>query len=292
MRWTTGDCLRSNQRVTLSPDALLAAFHQQIRLRDRDAEEGNLVDRDGLVHRNYPQDPGREGAMIESPEGLVTDAGDDPDAVIARQRDFFAGRGQRVEWKTYGYDEPADLGERLAAAGFEPEELEALILGDAEVVAVDVELPKGVHVRSIEVDGEHDLDRDLERIADLHDLVWPGTRWITLRFGEEMRARPDLVRGCVVEESPDGPVLCASWLRMVEGTDFAGLWGGATHPDWRRQGLYRATVAHRARLALEHGYRYLRVDASPHSRPILERAGLHQVSTTTPYVLDPGSAQV
>jgi hypothetical protein len=269
-------------RVT--PDELLAAFHQQIRLRDRDAEPGNVVERDGPVHRNYPADPRTPGAMIETPEGL----GDDPDAVIARQRDFFRDRGQRVEWKTYGYDEPADLGQKLAAAGFVPEELEALILGDAEVVAVGVDLPPGVRVRAVE-DGP-DLERDLDRIADLHDLVWPGTRWITHRFGDEMRARPDLVKGCLVEESPDGPVLCASWLRMVEDTDFAGLWGGATHADWRRRGLYRATVAHRARLALDHGYRYLRVDASPHSRPILERAGLHQVSTTTPYVLDPTTA--
>jgi GNAT superfamily N-acetyltransferase len=269
-------------RVT--PDELLAAFHQQIRLRDRDTEPGNVVERDGPVHRNYPADPQVPGAMIESPEGL----GDEPDAVITRQRDFFSGRGQRVEWKTYGYDEPADLGERLAAAGFVPEELEALILGDAEVVAVDVALPPGVRVRA--VDDGPELERDLERIADLHDLIWPGTRWITMRFGEEMRARPDLVRGCVVEESADGPVLCASWLRMVEDTDFAGLWGGATHPEWRRHGLYRATVAHRARLALDAGHRFLRVDASPHSRPILERAGLWQVSTTTPYVLDPATA--
>jgi hypothetical protein len=273
----------------VTPDQLLHAFHQQIRLRDRDAEEGNVVERDGLVHRNYPADPAMPGAMIESPEGL----GDDPDAVVTRQRDFFRQRGQRVEWKTYGYDEPADLGDRLAAAGFVPEELEALILGDAERVAAgvtsDVELPPGVRVRAVE-DGP-DLVRDLERIADLHDLVWPGTPWITFRFGDEMRARPDLVRGCLVEGSPEGPVLCASWLRMVEGTDFAGLWGGATHPDWRRRGLYRATVAHRARIALAAGHRFLRVDASPHSRPILERAGLHQVSTTTPYVFDPQTAR-
>ncbi|HVK25869.1 MAG TPA: GNAT family N-acetyltransferase, partial [Actinokineospora sp.] len=196
-------------------------------------------------------------------------------------RDFFAARGQRVEWKTYSYDEPADLGERLAAAGFVAEELEALILGDAEAVAVDVDLPAGLSVRAIRD------DRDLERIADLHDLVWPGTRWITLRVGEEMRARPDLVQGCLDEESGDGPVLCASWLRLVEGSGFGGLWGGATHPDWRGRGLYRATVAHRARLALAAGYPLLRVDASPHSRPILERAGLHQVATTTPYIYDP-----
>jgi len=262
-------------RVT--PDEMLAAFHEQIRLRDRDAEATNVAERDGLVHRNYPVDPHTPGAMVESPEGL----GEDPDAAIARQRDFFAARGQRVEWKTYSYDEPADLGERLAAAGFVAEELEALILGDAEAVAVDVDLPAGLSVRAIRD------DRDLERIADLHDLVWPGTRWITMRFGEEMRARPDLVQGCLVEESGDGPVLCASWLRLVEGSGFGGLWGGATHPDWRGRGLYRATVAHRARLALAAGYPLLRVDASPHSRPILERAGLHQVATTTPYIYDP-----
>lgn len=266
--------------VPVTPNELLDAFHQQIRLCDRDVEPSSVVERDGLVHRNYPTDPQTPGAMIESPEGL----GDDPDAVIARQRDFFRERGQRVEWKTYGYDEPGDLGERLAAAGFVPEELEALILGDAQAVAVDVELPAGVTVRAVEDD--HDLDR----IADLHDLIWPGTRWITMRFGDEMRARPDLVKGCLVEESPDGPVLCASWLRLVERSGFGGLWGGATHPDWRRRGLYRATVAHRARLALDARYAYLRVDASPDSRPILERAGLHQVSTTTPYIYDPAGA--
>lgn len=269
-----GAGLRSNQRVT--PEELLATFHAQIRLADRDAEATNVVERDGLVHRNYPVDPSRHGAMIESPEGL----GDDPDAVIARQRDFFAGRGQRVEWKTYAYDEPADLGTRLQAAGFLPEELEALILGDAEVVAQAPEPHPGTTVRALR-------EGDLDRVADLHELVWPGSRWVTYRFAEEMAARPDLVRGCVVEESSGGPVLCAAWLRLVEGSAFGGLWGGATHPDWRRRGLYRTTVAYRARLALDAGYRYLRVDASPHSRPILERAGLHQVSTTTPYVLTP-----
>lgn len=265
----------SNDAVT--PDELLDTFHRQVRLRDRDAEATNVVERDGLVHRNYPADPSVQGAMIESPEGL----GEEPDVVIARQRDFFARRGQRVEWKTYSYDAPADLGERLAAAGFVAEELEALILGDAEAVAVDVDVPAGLTVRAVRD------ERDLERIADLHELVWPGTRWITMRFGEERAARPDLVHGCLVEAPDGGPVLCASWLRLVEGSGFGGLWGGATHPDWRGRGLYRATVAHRARLALDAGYPFLRVDASPQSRPILERSGLHQVATTTPYVFDP-----
>jgi hypothetical protein len=31
------------------------------------------------------------------------------DRLIARQRDYFAGRGQAVAWQTRAHDEPADL---------------------------------------------------------------------------------------------------------------------------------------------------------------------------------------
>jgi hypothetical protein len=50
--------------------------------------------------------------------------------------------------------------------------------------------------------------------------------------------------------------------------------------------LYRATVTHRARLARDRGYQFMRLDTSPDSRPILVRLGLRAVATTTPYVLD------
>jgi GNAT superfamily N-acetyltransferase len=44
-----------------------------------------------------------------------------------------------------------------------------------------------------------------------------------------------------------------------------------TLPAWRRRGIYRALVAHRAKLAAERGRRCIEVDASDDSRPILER---------------------
>jgi ribosomal protein S18 acetylase RimI-like enzyme len=101
-----------------------------------------------------------------------------------------------------------------------------------------------------------------------------------------MRANPDALAVVLAEESPEGPALCAAWLRYTPGTDFASMWGGSTLPEWRRRGLYRATVTHRARLARDRGYRYMRLDTSPDSRPILERLGLRAVATTTPYLLD------
>jgi hypothetical protein len=82
-------------------------------------------------------------------------------------------------------------------------------------------------------------------------------------------------------------VVCAGWIRFLSGTEFATLWGGVTRSRWRGKGLYRATVAHRARLAAERGATYLQVDASDDSRPILERLGFLQVTTTTPYVWSP-----
>ena len=86
-------------------------------------------------------------------------------------------------------------------------------------------------------------------------------------------------------------VVSAAWLTIKPGTGFAGLWGGATLPGWRGRGVYRALVAQRAKLAASRGVRYLQVDASDESRPILSRLGLVAVTTTTPYVWTPPSAE-
>jgi GNAT superfamily N-acetyltransferase len=83
-------------------------------------------------------------------------------------------------------------------------------------------------------------------------------------------------------------VVCAGWVRFQAGTEFATLWGGSTLPAWRSRGVYRAVVAYRAQLAAAHGFRYLEVDASSESRPILERLGFVAVTSTTPYVWSPG----
>lgn len=256
---------------------LLEEFHRQIRLAGREDEPqpGIVQDTDGPVRRRYPEEPGASYCMLECPEGL----GDDPDHWIARQVDFFRARGEKVEWKTYSYDEPADLHDRLAVAGFEPEAPETLLLGEVDGLVHDVALPDGVQLRAV------DSDADLERVNQLMKTIWgrdAGNGWLVT----EMHANPDALDVVVVEQSPDEPVLCAAWLRYSPGTDFASMWGGSTLPEWRRKGLYRATVSHRARIARERGYRYMRLDTSPDSRPILERLGLQAVATTTPYVLD------
>lgn len=268
--------------TTTPPARLLDLFHRQIRLTGADAEAvpGWIRDVDGPVRRAYPADPGRPGrGLVECPDGL----GPDPDADIARTRDFFAAKGQAIEWKTYAYDRPADLGTRLGAAGFAAEEVETLILGDIDdVLAGPLERPPGVRLRDLE------QQSDFELIADLMAEIWGAdTRWIGDELALEWQAHPDRLAVSLVDEVAGGPALCAAWVRFHPGTQFASLWGGGTRPEWRRKGLYRAILHYRAQLAAERGYRYLRVDASPDSRPILERLGLQAVTTTTPYVFTP-----
>jgi GNAT superfamily N-acetyltransferase len=65
------------------------------------------------------------------------------------------------------------------------------------------------------------------------------------------------------------------------------LWGGATLREWRGRGIYRALVFRRAQLAAERRRRYLEVDASTGSRPILERLGFLPITQTRPYVWSP-----
>ena len=80
-------------------------------------------------------------------------------------------------------------------------------------------------------------------------------------------------------------------MSFYPGTDFAGLWGGSTLTPWRGRGIYRALVAVRARLAVRRGVRYLQVDASDDSAPILRRLGFRAITTTTPYVWTPPEAR-
>jgi hypothetical protein len=80
-----------------------------------------------------------------------------------------------------------------------------------------------------------------------------------------------------------GQIVNAGRLEPVHGSDFAGIWGGATREEWRGRGIYRALTSARAGSALGMGKPLINSDSTEYSRPILERSGLVRVSTTTPY---------
>jgi GNAT superfamily N-acetyltransferase len=226
---------------------------------------------------------GRQRGFIDPAPDLGV-AGDALDGLICEQRDFFAARGEAVEWKTRGHDRPAEVPERLVAAGFVPEDQETVMIGPAHRLAVESAPPPEVVIRQVTA------RRDFERVAALESEVWSedlGSMAGELYAQAEANPAEMLVFVAEVERQ----VVSAAWLTIKPGTGFAGLWGGATLPGWRGRGVYRALVAHRAKLAASRGVRYLQVDASDESRPILSRLGLVAVTTTTPYVWTPASAE-
>lgn len=182
----------------------------------------------------------------------------------------------RVEWKARGHDHAPGLHEALADNGFVAEEPEAIMMGEARALAVDVPLPDGVALR--QVTGDADV-RAMSAMQDeaFGDPVRPEMADALLR----RLARDDGMELWVAEAG--GRMVSAGRLEPVADTDVAGIWGGATLPDWRGRGIYRALTAARARSALGQGKTLIHSDSTDYSRPILERAGLIKISTTTPY---------
>jgi hypothetical protein len=211
----------------------------------------------------------------------LTDA--EVDALIGRTIAHFQVAGQPFEWKTRSHDLPADLPERLVAAGFVAEPAEAVMIGEVELIP-----PPGA-VGGVRFRRSTDPS-DMARVAALHGEVWGSDcRWLADELMGRIARGPDMIAIFLAEAEADGTVVAAAWLEL-EGRDFAGLWGGSTLAGFRGRGIYRNLVAHRAQVARELGRRYLQVDASADSAPILTRLGLQQVTTTTPYVWAPPSS--
>ena len=185
----------------------------------------------------------------------------------------------RVEWKTRGHDDAPGLHESLVGHGFEAEEPESIMIGEARRLAVDVPLPDGVTLRQISA------ENDVRAMCAMSGQAFGDSDAESSAIADALLHRLSLDDGLelwVAEH--DGRIVSAGRLEPVPDTDFAGIWGGSTLPEWRRRGIYRALTAARARSALRWGKTLVHSDSTEYSRPILERYGFLEVSTTTPYV--------
>jgi GNAT superfamily N-acetyltransferase len=249
---------------------VLAAFDEQMRRRPVPGP-GVLVEAEERLTRTVGD--GSWAAVVWSD---LTDT--DADEVIAAE---VARSSGSLEWKLYSYDRPADLAERLKAAGLHPEPVETLLV--AEIADLDLPVAAPAGVRTVTVDDAAGVDAMLA----VHDAVFgPGSVYPSVveavRTALGLRHRPI---EAVVAWAGDVAV-SAGRVEFHDGTDFASLWGGGTLPAWRGRGVFRALVGHRAMLARDRGFRYLQVDALPASRPILERMGFHPLAETTPWMLE------
>jgi ribosomal protein S18 acetylase RimI-like enzyme len=258
----------------MDSQAVLAAFDEQIRRRPQ-ADAHTQVEREDGVVRSVSTGDGWSGVTWSDLDAMSADA------VITAQISRFAQLALPWEWKHYSYDRPADLPDRLLAAGFTPEPAEALLVAEIADLALEVPPPEGVGLLPV-VD-----EAGVDAVVRVHDEVFGGEHPAMRALLHGIRQHPAAV-AAVVAMAGETPI-AAGRMEFHIGTDFASLWGGGTLPAWRGRGVFRSLVAHRAALAAARGFRYLQVDASPDSRPILKRLGFVELATTTPFV-HPGSS--
>ncbi|TDD60365.1 GNAT family N-acetyltransferase [Kribbella antibiotica] len=250
---------------------LLSAYDEQLRGTSESADVPTSTD-GPVIRVEYPQ---RGFVSYRSLDGLDSA---EIDALIARQRDYFAAKGQPVEWKLRGHDLPADLPDRLRAAGFVPEDQETVLIAEGADIVQRLQGRDTVDGITFRLVGDR---ADFERIAAMESTVWNDDwSWLT---DDLVRRHSSGLTDVYVAEA-DGHVVSAAWAVYKQNTEFTGLWGGSTLAEWRGRGIYKALVAVRAAQAVAKGYKYLHVDASDDSSPILQRLGFQAVTTTTPYV--------
>ena len=182
----------------------------------------------------------------------------------------------RVEWKTRAHDRAPALHDALVRNGFVPGEPESIMIGEAALLAVDVSLPEGIHLRRVT------SEPDVRTLSAMQEEVFGGglaQRW-------QMRCSEDWGSGMGWN---------SGWRRPTGDRQLRPPGAGARHGVRRDLGRRHATgVAWARDLPSAHGgpctisacarKTLIHSDSTEVSRPILERAGLVKVSTTSPYL--------
>jgi GNAT superfamily N-acetyltransferase len=261
----TGGCWN----VAVDHKSLLRIFDQQMR-RDPAGGMGTEVEREDRVTRVVSTGEGWNAVVWSD---LTAD---DADATIHAQIQRFEPVSRDWEWKYYSYDQPVDLPRRLISAGLIPDEAEALLVADIADLDLDVAPPPGVELVPVRTEA------DAAALVRVHDTVFGGDHSVIgTAILAGLRTEPHAVEAVLAVAN--GTPISAGRVEFPEEREFATIWGGGTLPAWRGRGVFRSLVAYRARLAKERGYRYLQVDASPDSRPILRRLGFAELGMSIPF---------
>ena len=199
----------------------------------------------------------------------------DVESAIQAQILFFERIGQSFEWKVYDYDTPADLIKRLAAAGFaieEPESIMVLELDEGHPLLLRSRFPD---VRRLSSPSQ------VTDVMAVERAVWNEELMGLAKFLTDcLRQNPAGVR--IYGVYCDGRPVSVAWALFSRNSVFATLWGGSTLPAFRGRGYYSALLSIRAQEAWRRGVRFLAVDASAMSRPILEKHGFVKIAEATP----------
>jgi hypothetical protein len=196
------------------------------------------------------------------------------DAAIRREIEYHRRLNAPFEWKLYAHDQPPDLLQRLVRHGLEPGPREA-------VMTIDLaDAPHWIEEMACDV-------RRVDRLEQIEDFRRVAEQAFDKNYAFTTGQLADAIRGNSTDHQGyvayiNGQPASIGRLYTHRDSFFGGLYGGGTVPAFRRQGLYRAVVAARARDARKFGAKYLIVDALQTSEPILRQLGFEKISETWP----------
>lgn len=199
------------------------------------------------------------------------------DRAIQAQIDHFKNLDAAIDWQVYDYDTPSNLKARLIAHDFTPREPDdSIMILDTHNIPEILSQPIPASIQRLTSPDEIPAAMQVLR------KVW-GEDMSALEqdLSNQLRNTPDLVS--VYAAKIDDTYISMAWTMYspIPDSSFAGLWGGSTLEAYRNQGLYTGLLAIRAKEAPKRGVRFLTVDASPMSRPILEKFGFVCIATST-----------
>jgi hypothetical protein len=167
----------------MDPGAVRDAFDAKVRRHPAIVAPGEHVERDDRVVRLICE--GDEWTGVTWCDLDEASA----DGVIASQIERFAELSRAWEWKHYSYDRPADLADRLRAAGVTPEPREALLVGETADLPTAVPPPPGVVIVPV---------ADEQGVASfiwVNDEVFGGDNaWVGKVLLADMALRPRMTR--------------------------------------------------------------------------------------------------
>lgn len=198
------------------------------------------------------------------------------ETIINEQINYFKNLKFGFEWKVYDFDEPDNLAEALLAKGFKAEDKEAFMVYPLNnEVKID--------------DNENFIVKKINDAAGIKDIlvvqekVWnKNFDWLYDQLAASLDGSGNK-QSLYCAYNNDGIPVASGWIEYPEASSFAELHGGSVLNEYRGTGIYSALFNIRVNEAINNGYKFLSVDASPDSKPILLKKGFRFICNTTPY---------
>ncbi|HJT74808.1 MAG TPA: GNAT family N-acetyltransferase, partial [Chitinophaga sp.] len=235
------------------------ALHREVYSLITDAQQGDVVTKDGLVYTWSSSGPQPGGMVLV--DGLTNEqAGPLLDEMMAWYR-IRKAKGMGV-WSLHP-TQPDDLGSRLLARGFSPGWHPGWMSRDLETIPSDYPIPSGIDIRADNESSTHAIQQ----------LPYNGNNGVISDLF--MQTYPDRTQRFLAFK--DDKIVGQSCVLLTTGENaIAGIFNVGVIEAFRKQGIGKALVLSACRWAKERGYHYALLNAT--GRRMYEQAGFTWIS--------------